>query len=65
MRSSAETNAKKLDFRPIKQFALERLGRHCVLAEILLQEKDEITHAELLARLPIWLTLVRHIDSKG
>jgi len=48
--------------RPLKWFATEKLNRHSVLQDVLLQEKDEISAADFLARLPIWLTLLRRTD---
>jgi len=51
-----------LDMKRLKQFATERLGRHSPLQEVLLGEKDEISAADFLARLPVWLTLLRRSD---
>jgi len=51
-----------LDMKRLKRFATERLGRHSALREVLLGEKDEISPADFLARLPLWLALLRHSD---
>jgi hypothetical protein len=49
-----------LGTRRLKAFAADRLP-DCALRDVLLAEGDEITNAEFLARLPIWLSLLRRI----
>lgn len=44
----------------LKQFAAERLGHRSALREVLLQEKDEVAPVEFLAKLQVWLALLRH-----
>jgi hypothetical protein len=45
--------------RQIKQLASEKLPKDWPLREVLLQEKEEISPEEFLAKLQIWLTLLR------
>jgi hypothetical protein len=53
----------KVNFVKIKRLAIERLGSKSILAEVLLQEGDQISSTEFLARLPVWLTLLRRIEN--
>lgn len=43
----------------LKQFAFERLDRQSALRDVLLDEKDEISAAELILKIRIWLALLR------
>lgn len=43
----------------LKRFAAEKLSRQPALRYVLLTESDEIPILDLLARLPLWLTLLR------
>lgn len=52
-------HSRKLDFRPLKLFARERLPRDWALREILLTEKDEIEVTEFIAKLDVWFRLLK------
>jgi hypothetical protein len=43
----------------LKRFAAANLNRRSALREVLLQEKDQIPAGEFLARLPVYLALLR------
>jgi len=44
---------------PIKTLAAKELGRHSALRLVLLQEKDAIPATDFLAKLPVYLLLLR------
>ena len=46
----------------LKKFAAENLPPQSALRDLLLQEKDQIPAAEFLAKLQVWLTLLRRKD---
>jgi len=54
-----ERKLSNINLEPLKRFALEKLGRESALRDILLQEKDEVSPAEFLIKLEIWLALLR------
>lgn len=54
--------SQRLDIRPLKQFAAERLPHQSALREILLQENNEVSPAELVSKLWTWLLLLRRIE---
>jgi hypothetical protein len=44
---------------PLKKFATERLAKNSALRDVLLEEKDEITRPEFLAKMTVWLALLK------
>jgi len=53
----------KVNLRPLKQFALEKLPKDWPLREAILVEDDQMPAAELPGRARIWLALLRHARS--
>jgi hypothetical protein len=49
---------KKIATRSLKTFALRHLPRSSTLKDILLSEPDELSPAEFLARIDLWLRLL-------
>ncbi len=50
--------------KPLKQFAAEKLS-NSPLREILLLEDEKIDIRSFLLKLPIWLQLIRWMNSEG
>jgi hypothetical protein len=48
-----------MNISSLKQFALENLREGSVLREVLLSEKDEMLSDEFVAKMQIWLFLLR------
>lgn len=55
---------RKVCIKPLKEFALEKLPQNSALREVLLSEKDDLTVDGYLAKLNIWLMLLRR-SSEG
>ena len=49
----------RVDIRKLKIFALEKLPKDWPLREVLLAERDELETSELVAKMEIWLRLMR------
>ncbi|MCJ7505546.1 hypothetical protein MUP05_03620 [Candidatus Bathyarchaeota archaeon] len=43
----------------LRKLALEKLRKRSALREVLLQERNDISAAEYMARIPVWLALLR------
>lgn len=56
-----QSTQRRVCVKPLKRFALEKLPQDSPLREVLLCERDELEVSELLARLEIWLLLLRRI----
>ena len=52
---------RKVNLQPLKAFAL-KLPSNSTLREILLLEDDELDVHTFLARMPIWLRLIRGLE---
>ena len=52
-------NSTKINIRPIKDFAYTYVPRDYVLRDILLDERDELGAQEFVAKIDIWLKLLR------
>lgn len=52
----------KVSIRSIKRFAQECLPRSCALQEVLLAEREELPAQEFLAKLEIWLMLLKQLQ---
>lgn len=50
---------RKVSIVALKKFAEERLPRESTLREVLLTERDELSAGEFLAKLDVWLRLLR------
>jgi len=50
---------EKINIRKIKDFAFSQLPKNSTLRDIILSEEDEIQVSIFLARLPIWLKLLK------
>ena len=57
----SEIPPSHIDMKPLKQFAYEKLP-NCSLRNVLLIEADVLDTHTFLARLPIWLKLIRILD---
>lgn len=57
MKDNAE--GRRVDLLSLRKLALEKLRKRSALREVLLQERDDISAAEYLAKIPIWLALLR------
>ena len=64
MKSTRRTNVR-VDVRPLKSFAIQKLSAGSYLREILLTEKDIIPVREFLAKLDLWLKLLEIESSKN
>jgi hypothetical protein len=65
--SKGNSQTFTLNLTPLKNFAAEKLGRHSalrILRDVILEEKDAIGPAEFLARLPVWLALLRRAQEE-
>lgn len=49
----------KINIRTLKEFAISNLQRGSPLRDVILSEKDEVGVEEFLAKLGIWLRLLR------
>ena len=58
-----DRRATNIDLRPIKRLVAEKLDRQSPL-RVLLEEDDEIPAAEFLARLPVYLALLRRSEER-
>jgi hypothetical protein len=47
----------KLNLKPLKNFAIEKLPKKSTLREILLLEPDTLSTSDFLTKLDIWTTL--------
>jgi len=52
----------KINIRKLKNFAFDDLPKDWPLREILLSEDDELDVSTFLARLPLWLNLIRILE---
>jgi hypothetical protein len=52
----------KINMKPIKAFAFEKIPETWILREILLCEDDQLNVEVFLARLPIWLRLTKPVE---
>lgn len=52
----------RINTASLRRYAQEKLPRQSVLREVILGEKEELTHEEFLARIEIWFRLLNHID---
>jgi len=59
----ASQASPKLNLRRLKGFALERLPKGSALRDVILAEKDEIGIDEFLAKIDVWLKLLRRESS--
>ena len=50
---------KIINIRSLKNFAFEKLPKSSILRELLLDEKEELWMEEFLAKLDLWLKLLR------
>jgi hypothetical protein len=55
---------KAVNITRLKSFVIQRLSPLSPLREVLLQEKDEIPPSDFLARLSVWLALLRHEEER-
>jgi len=53
--------ARRVDIRSLRKLAEERLPRGSPLRELLLTERDELEAREFLAKLDVWLRLLRRL----
>jgi hypothetical protein len=53
-----------VDLRSLKQYAL-KLPSYSPLREVLLTESDELNAAEYLAKLKVWLVLLRYSEERS
>lgn len=49
----------KVDIKALKAFALEKFPRDCALRDVLLAERDKLDVNEFLAKMDIWIKLLR------
>jgi hypothetical protein len=54
---------RKIDIRRLKRFALEHLPRDSPLRDVLLAEEDELSVQDFLAKMDLWLKLLRREPS--
>jgi hypothetical protein len=52
-------SVSKINIRKLKDFALEKFPRHFILRELLLDEREELSVAEFLSKLDLWLKLLK------
>lgn len=52
---------KRVDIKPLKVFALEKLPKNCVLRNVMLTDKELLDVDEFLAKMEIWLKLLREV----
>lgn len=57
--SAFQPGMRTISITRLKNFAMEKLPQQSAFREVLLSEKDEISSADFLARLPVWLALLR------
>jgi len=57
--SVVQLGMKTVNITRLKGFAAEKLPHHSALSKVLLQEKDEVPASEFLARVPVYLVLLR------
>ena len=57
--SFSQPVTRPVDITRLRNFAAEKLPHESPLRDILLQEKDQIPAAEFLAKLQVWLALLR------
>lgn len=57
--SGALTQRRKVSITALKRFAEERLPRESPLREVLITERDELSPEEFIAKLDVWLRLLR------
>jgi hypothetical protein len=50
---------RKVDIRPLKLFAREKIPLKCVLRDLLLTDNDELEAAEFLVKTKVWLRLLQ------
>jgi hypothetical protein len=62
-RTNSETS-KRINMKPLKQFAAERLS-DSPLKEVLLLEDDRLDVHSFLIKLPTWLQLSRWVKNRG
>ena len=69
LNKSVETSFARMplpvNFRPVKLFALEKLPANSPLRTVLLAEKDDLATNEFLAKLQIFLVLLRSRDENA
>jgi hypothetical protein len=53
------THQSTVDMTPLKRLALKRLPPASALREVILNEPDEISSSEYIAKLPIWQKLLK------
>ena len=53
------TPTRPIDIRPVKRLATRHLPNSSILRTVILAEDDEIEAIEFLAKLKIWLALLR------
>lgn len=58
-RKVVEMPKNKIKIERLKQFVLEELPTNSALRDILLAEKEELSKEEFLAKMDIWLNLIR------
>jgi hypothetical protein len=54
-------DGKRVNLQSLKEFS-RKLGRHSALREALLHERDEVSPVEFLAKLEVWLSLLRYSE---
>ena len=59
---STRIERKRVDIRPLKTFALEKLPRDLMLRDFLLTEPDELPVEEFLSRQSVWFRLLEIRD---
>lgn len=59
MAESRAYSKRKIDIRRIRRFAQERLPIDSPLRDVLLAEKDELSIQDFLAKMDVWLKLLR------
>lgn len=51
----------EVDIKALKAFALEKFPRDCALRDVLLAERDNLEVKEFLAKMDIWVKLLRRV----
>jgi hypothetical protein len=60
-----ESTSTRLSILGLKKFVVDKLNPKSALRSVLLAERDEIPISDLLSRIPVWLTLLRHEESRS
>ena len=53
-----------INIMPLKQFAYEKLSKSSHLRNVLISEKEKLTVSEFLAKMDVWLKVLRSEGGK-